>query len=73
MIIITNIDESAFSSEEKRRVFYVACSRAIQRLSLFINADEDGGKRIADSIGGVKRFAPQGKIIMKTQAQLMEL
>ena len=73
VIIIIDIDESAFSSEEKRRVFYVACSRATQRLSLFINADEGGVKRIADSIGGVKRFTPQGKIIMKTQAQLMEL
>ena len=40
VIIITDIDESAFSSEEKKRVFYVACSRATQRLSLFINADE---------------------------------
>lgn len=73
VIIITDIDESAFSSEEKKRVFYVACSRATQRLSLFINADEEGVKRIADSIGGSKRFAPQGKIVMKTQSQLMEL
>lgn len=73
VIIITDIDESAFSSEEKKRVFYVACSRATQRLSLFINADEEGIKRIADSIGGSKRFAPQGKIVMKTQSQLMEL
>ena len=73
VVIITDIDESAFSSEAKKRIFYVACSRATQRLSLFINADEDGVKRIADSIGGQKHFAPQGKIIMKTQAQLMEL
>lgn len=73
VIIIIDIDESAFINEEKKRVFYVACSRATQRLSLFINADEYEVKRIADSIGGVKRFAPHGKIIMKTQAQLMEL
>lgn len=73
VIIITDIDESAFNSEEKKRVFYVACSRATQRLSLFINADEEGVKRIADSIGGSRRFAPHGKIIMKTQSQLMEL
>jgi DNA helicase IV len=73
VIIITDIDESAFSSEEKKRVFYVACSRATQRLSLFVNADEEGVKRIADAISGGRRFAPQGKIIMKTQSQLMEL
>lgn len=73
VIIITDIDENAFSNEEKKRVFYVACSRATQSLSLFINADEDGIKRIADAIGGGKRFAPQGKIIMKTQSQVMEL
>lgn len=73
VIIITDIDESAFSSEEKKRVFYVACSRATQRLSLFINADEEGIKRIARSISESKHFAPQGKIIMKTQSQLLEL
>jgi DNA helicase IV len=73
VVIITDIDESAFSNEEKKRVFYVACSRATQRLSLFINTDEDGIKRIADSISGGKRFTPQGKIIMKTQSQLVEL
>ena len=73
VIIITDIDENAFANEEKKRVFYVACSRATQRLSLFVNADEDGVRRIADAIGGSRRFAPQGKIIMKTQSQLMEL
>lgn len=72
VIIITDIDENVFSNEEKKRVFYVACSRATQRLSLFVNSDENGIKRIADAIGG-KKFAPQGKIIMKTQAQLLEL
>lgn len=73
VIIITDIDENAFGNEEKKRVFYVACSRATQRLSLFINADEDGVKRIANAIGGGKRFTAQGRIIMKTQSQLMAL
>lgn len=73
VVIITDIDEEAFSDEEKKRVFYVACSRATQRLSLFVNADDNEVKRIADCISGGKRFAPQGKIIMKTQSQLMEL
>lgn len=73
VIIVIDIDESAFNSEEKKRIFYVACSRATQRLSLFINSDEKGIKNIADNICGTKRFTPQGKIIMKTQSQLMEL
>lgn len=73
VVIIIDIDETSFANDEKKRVFYVACSRATQCLSLFINVDEDGVKRIADSIGGGKRFAPHGKIIMKTQSQLLEL
>ena len=73
VVIIIDIDEEAFCNEEKKRVFYVACSRATQRLSLFVNADEDGVKKIADAIGGGRRFAPHGKIIMKTQSQLMDL
>ena len=73
VVIIIDIDEEAFGNEEKKRVFYVACSRATQRLSLFVNADEDGVKKIADAIGGGRRFAPHGKIIMKTQSQLMDL
>ena len=73
VVIIIDIDEEAFCNEEKKRVFYVACSRATQRLSLFINADDEGVKRIADTISGARRFAPQGKIIMKTQSQLLDL
>lgn len=72
-VIIIDIDERAFNDEDKKRVFYVACSRATQKLALFINTDEEGTKRIANSISGNKKFAPQGKIIMKTQSQLLEL
>lgn len=72
-VIIIDIDERAFSDEGKKRVFYVACSRATQKLALFINTDAEGMKQIANSIGGSKKFAPQGKIIMKTQSQLLEL
>jgi hypothetical protein len=53
VVIIIDIDEEAFGNEEKKRVFYVACSRATQRLSLFVNSDEDGVKKIADAIGVV--------------------
>lgn len=73
VIIITDIDERAFSNEEKKRVFYVACSRATQRLALFVNANEDKVKSIADAISGGKRFAAQGKIAMKTQSSIVDL
>lgn len=72
VVIVIDIDESAFSDEEKKRDFYVACSRATQRLALFINGDEAKLKDIASSINK-KHFAAQGKIAMKTQAEILEL
>lgn len=72
VIIIVDIDKSCFYNEEKKRAFYVACSRATQRLALYINGDEARVKRIADAISSSK-FAPKGKIAMKTQASIIEL
>lgn len=72
VIIIVDVDKSCFVNEEKKRAFYVACSRATQRLALYINGDETEVKNIADAISNSK-FAPQGKIAMKTQASIMEL
>lgn len=72
VVIIVDIDESSFDNEEKKRAFYVACSRATQRLALYINGDEAKIKSIADAISS-RKFAPQGKIAMKTQASIMEL
>lgn len=72
VIIIVDVDKSCFDNQEKKRAFYVACSRATQRLALYINGDEAKVKSIADAISNSK-FAPQGKIAMKTQASIMEL
>jgi hypothetical protein len=72
VIITVDVDKSCFVNEEKKRAFYVACSRATQRLALYINGDEAEVKNIADAISNSK-FAPQGKIAMKTQASIMEL
>lgn len=72
-IIITDIDESCFSNEEKKRNFYVACSRATQHLALFVNAEDDEVKAMADAINGKRRFAAKGQIAMKTQAKILEL
>lgn len=72
VVIVVDIDESSFENEDKKRVFYVACSRATQRLALYVNGDEKKIKNIADVINSSK-FAPQGKIAMKTQADILEL
>ncbi len=72
-VIIIDIDESSFSNEKKKRDFYVACSRATQKLSLIISGDDAKLKDIADAIGGTAHFAPKGKIAMKTQANIIDL
>jgi len=73
VVIVIDIDESYFSDEAKKRNFYVACSRATQKLCLFINADESEIKSMADVINTKSRFATKGRIAMKTQANILEL
>lgn len=73
VVIIVDIDESSFADEEKKQMFYVACSRATQYLNLFINGDEQKIKAIADTIDSRGHFATKGRIAMKTQAKLLEL
>ena len=72
VVIIVDIDESSFSDEEQRRLFYVACSRATQYLSLFVSGDEAKIESISKAISGPS-YAPKGKIAMKTQAELLNL
>ncbi len=71
--IITDIDESCFAEEEKRRLFYVACSRATHRLSLFVTGDDQKIVAIANVINDKSRFAAKGQIAMKTQATILDL
>lgn len=73
VIVVTDIDESCFSNEDKKRNFYVACSRATQRLALFINADDQHIKAMADAINSKNHFAVKARIAMKTQAGILEL
>lgn len=67
VIIITDIDESSFSDDAQKRVFYVACSRATHRLALYISGTDDEIKAIGNSIKDLK-FAPKGNIVTKTRA-----
>lgn len=73
VVIITDIDESSFTNEENKRLFYVACSRATQRLALFVNGDDQQIKTIADAISDKSHFAAKGRIAMKTQAKILLL
>jgi superfamily I DNA/RNA helicase len=73
VIIITDIDESCFADEEKKRLFYVACSRATQRLALFVNGNESDIEAIANAINRNSHFAAKGRIAMKTQAKILNL
>lgn len=73
VVIIVDIDEKSFTDEERKRMFYVACSRATQYLNLFINGDEQKIKDIADAISRKSHFAAKGRIAMKTQAKILDL
>lgn len=73
VVIITDIDESCFSNEEKKRLFYVACSRATQRLMLFINGNDSQIDAIANAISKNSHFAAKGRIAMKTQSKILDI
>lgn len=73
VVIIVDIDETSFSDEATRRIFYVACSRATQYLNLFINGDDVRIKAIADAANAKSHFAAKGRIAMKTQAKVLDL
>ena len=73
VVIIIDIDETCFSSEEQKRNFYVACSRATQHLALFVNLDNEQLRIMADVISNKGHFAPKGRIAMKTQAKILDL
>lgn len=69
VVIVIDVDEVAFTDDETKRVFYVACSRATQRLSIFIDGRDDKLKRISDAIGGVIHMPPKGRILQKIKAK----
>ena len=73
VIIIVDIDENSFTDEERKRLFYVACSRATQRLALIINGDDSKIKTIADAINSKSHFTAKGRVDMKTQSKILEL
>ena len=72
-VIIVDIDEDSFANEDNKRLFYVACSRATQKLALVVNGDDSKIKAIADAINNRSQFAAKGRVAMKTQAKILNL
>ena len=73
VIIVVDIDEDSFLDEERKRLFYVACSRATQRLALIVNGDDTKIKSIADAINSKSQFAAKGRVAIKTHAKILNL
>ena len=73
VVIVIDVDESSFIDEEKKRLFYVACSRATQQLAIIVNGNDGTFASIANSINSSSHFAPKGRIAMKTQAKILKL
>ena len=72
-VIIVDIDENSFLNDDEKRLFYVACSRATQALSLFVNGDDAKIKSIANTINSSSHYAAKGRVAMKTQAIILDL
>lgn len=73
VIIITDIDEECFGDSDIKNVFYVACTRARQGLTMVVQADSEKIKFIAQNIEGLgTSMSPTGKIITKTQTKLFK-
>lgn len=73
VVIITDIDEKCFSNDDRKRLFYVACSRATQKLFLFVTGDDQQIQSIAKAINENSRFSPKGLIAIKTKSQIIDL
>ena len=72
-VIIVDIDKDCFVDEEKKRLFYVACSRATHSLASIVNGDNAIIQSIANAINSSSHFIAKGRIAMKTQARILEL
>lgn len=71
VIIVIDIDHKCFDDESTKRLFYVACSRAIQQLSLVIKNEKSNIDKICDSIKLSSAFSKKGKIAMKVKSNIL--
>lgn len=73
VIIVIDIDHKCFDDEATKRLFYVACSRATQQLSLVIKNEEFNIDKICESIKLSSVFSKKGKIAMKVKSNILDL
>lgn len=73
VVIVVDIDSSCFISEENKRNFYVACSRATHHLVIFIDAEDAEVTAMSRAINTASNYAEKGCIVMKLQGEKLEL
>lgn len=72
-IVIIDISADSFKNDEEMRLFYVASSRATQKLMLLIDADDKEINNIADIISKNKRQSPIKRIKNRTKSEEGEI
>ncbi len=61
-VILVDVDEKTFKSEEERRVFYVGASRAKHFLDVFSDVKEEDMLKFSEAITGTKNKNPKAAI-----------
>ena len=71
VVILVDVDEKTFESEEDRRVFYVGASRAKHFLDIFSLLRDEEISRIAEAISGTKNKNPKASIGSGLKVKIM--
>jgi hypothetical protein len=70
-VIIIDVNESDFLDDQNKRTFYVACSRAKQKLCLLMPGDSASLGKIAAATKSAG-FSSEAKILNKTMSKLVD-
>ena len=71
VVILVDVDEKTFVSEEERRVFYVGSSRAKHFLDIFCCVNDSDIPRFAEAITGMKNKNPKAAIGSALKVKIM--
>ena len=72
VVILIEVKKKTFLSEEQKRNFYVAASRAKQKLDIILSVDENELRDIADEIKEIQVSNNLAKVAMKLKVRLMK-
>ena len=72
VVILIDVKKKTFFSEEQKRNFYVAASRAKQKLDIILSVDENELRDIADEIKEIQVSNNLAKVAMKLKVRLMK-